>query len=114
MDPEDYARKEIKKLMPRFAIAPSMCPEPRGTYTVFCWGDAKGNGMTYNHYTWKALPDGIEFYGIEHMETKAVFFVSAKRIRDTYDLFFSARQAASIAEDTAYWYDDNKEDGGHV
>ena len=65
MDPNDYARKEIKKMMPQFAVAPSVCPEPQGTYTVFSWGASKGDGMEYGHYTWKALPEGTEFYGID-------------------------------------------------
>jgi hypothetical protein len=108
MDPNDYARKEIKKMMPQFVVAPPVCPEPQGTYTVFSWGASKGDGMEYGHYTWKALPEGTEFYGIEHVDTGAVFFVDAKRVRDTYDLFYSMSQAARIAEDTAHWHHDQE------
>ena len=108
MDPNDYARKQLSHQMPQFAVAPSMCPEPQGTYTVFSWGASKGEGMEYGHYTWQALPEGTEFYGIEHLETAAVFFVDAKRLRETYDLFYSKGQAISVAEDTAYWHHDQE------
>lgn len=106
MDPDDYALKEIKQKMPEFVVCRHrFCPEPPGVYSVHAWGRSKGEGMKYNHYTWEALPDGTEFFGMVHIETGADFYVDAKRVREKYELFFSASQAAGVAEDTAYWYE---------
>jgi hypothetical protein len=66
--------------------------------------------MKYDHYTWKALPDGTEFFGMIHIETGAEFYVDAKRVRENYELFYSAHQAAGVAEETAYWYERERQD----
>ena len=106
MDPDDYALKEIRKRTPEFVVCRHrFCPEPPGVYTVFSWSRSKNDNMKYDHYTWKALPYGTEFFGMIHIETGAEFYVDAKRVREKYELFYSAHQAAGVAEDTAYWYE---------
>ena len=44
-----------------------------------------------------------------HIQTGAEFYVDAKRVRENYELFYSAHQAAGVAEETAYWYHDQSQ-----